>query len=219
MLKYQHILWDWNGTLLDDLDLCLETINAMLSRRGLAPLSRQAYRKVFTFPVQDYYREIGFDFEKESFETISTEFILAYEAGRGRCNLMPGAEKTLADLSALGLSQSVISASKQTYLRQAVGSFGLESHFTSVNGLNNHHAASKVELGLAFIAAQKHDPGEYLLVGDTLHDAEVAAAMGVDCCLVPNGHQDRARLAAAGVPLLEDLDYFILYFYDQYGKI
>lgn len=208
MLKsnhYDHLIWDWNGTLFDDVQLCLDVMNAMLAKRGMPVVSRQAYRQVFDFPVRNYYQKLGYDFEREPFEAISTEFITAYEFQRSGCELMPGAAITLQAVSQQGITQSVLSASKGDYLRQALLEYGLAGWFCAVYGLDNHHAAGKLAVGMALMAEQKLDPGRVLLVGDTTHDAEVAAAMGIACWLIPNGHQDPARLVATGVPVIPDL--------------
>ena len=60
--QYTHVLWDFNGTVYDDMEACLRSVNEMLSERGLPVLSAEAYREVFDFPVKDYYAKIGFDF-------------------------------------------------------------------------------------------------------------------------------------------------------------
>jgi len=202
---YAHIIWDWNGTLLDDLNLCLEIINNLLNKNSLPPVSLAYYLDVFGFPVRDYYQNIGFDFEKESFEIISTEFITAYEKGRPNCLLMTGARETLGWLSSTGYTQSILSASKQAYLNKAVLDYGIKNYFISINGLDNHHAAGKFDLAKEFMAAQNLNPKSVLLIGDTLHDAEIANSLGVDCWLIPNGHQSRQRLGSAGVPILDSL--------------
>ncbi len=202
---YHHLIWDWNGTLFNDVQLCLDIMNGMLSRRGMPTVSREGYIRVFDFPVKDYYRKLGYDFELEPFEAVSTEFITAYESQRNQCKLMPGTKATLEAIARLGLNQSVLSAAKQDYLRQALRDYGLADFFSSAYGLDNHHAAGKLAVGRAFMAEQGLDPKKVLLVGDTTHDAEVAAAMGIDCWLIPNGHQDLDRLAAVGVPVILDL--------------
>ena len=202
---YAHIIWDWNGTLLDDLNLCLEIINNLLSKNHLPAISRDNYLAIFGFPVQDYYRNIGFDFEKESFEVVSTEFISAYEKGRPNCLLMSGAQETLEWFLSSGYTQSILSASKQAYLNKAVLDYGIKDYFMSINGLDNHHAAGKFDLAKEFMIDQNLASNTILLIGDTLHDAEIAASLGVDCWLIPNGHQDRQRLESAGVPILDSL--------------
>ena len=118
---------------------------------------------------------------------------------------MPDAELTLYHLSSLGISQSILSASKQDYLEHAVYEYGLGGLFFALNGLDNHHAAGKVEVAKAFIARHSLDPSDILLIGDTLHDAQVAAVIGTDCYLVPNGHHSLERLANSGAQLIASL--------------
>ena len=77
-MKYKHIIWDWNGTLLDDTWLCVEGINDSLKKRSLQTITKEIYRKVFSFPVEDYYKRLGFDFKKEPFEVAGDEFVAYY---------------------------------------------------------------------------------------------------------------------------------------------
>ena len=78
-LKIENIVWDWNGTLLDDIDICIESMNNLLSERNLPLLYPDLYREVFTFPVRKYYSEIGFDFSKEPFSRVGLEFMELYK--------------------------------------------------------------------------------------------------------------------------------------------
>jgi phosphoglycolate phosphatase-like HAD superfamily hydrolase/membrane protease YdiL (CAAX protease family) len=200
-----HLIWDWNGTLLNDLDLCLSVINSMLRKRDLPEVTSAQYLEIFGFPVQNYYTKLGFDFQQEPFEAISTEFITAYEAGRPGCQLMEGAEEILDHVARSGITQSILSASRADYLNKALLDYGIESYFCAVNGLDNHHAAGKTEIAREFMAAYHVQPRHTLLVGDTLHDAEIAGKLGIGCLLVSRGHQDRQRLKTAGVPVLDSL--------------
>lgn len=204
-MKFTHIIWDWNGTLLDDTELCVLIINGMLEQQNLPPISRSIYRNVFGFPVKDYYSKVGFDFNKRSFEELSDVFITSYEVGREHCRLMSGAKKTLDAIAELGCTQSILSASKQTYLEQAVLDHQLDTYFQSLHGLDNHHAAGKLESGRAHLKSSKLDPASTLLIGDTLHDAQVAEKLEISCCLIPNGHQSIERLQAAQVPISRNL--------------
>lgn len=203
--RYSQILWDWNGTLLDDAWLCVELINQFLVERRLPTVTLERYRSIFTFPVQRYYEALGFDFTREPWERISSEFIIAYEQNRNRCRLLPGAKETLQQVAALGISQSILSASKQSYLEKAVLEYELTQLFFTLNGLDNHHAAGKEAIAKGFVERFRIDPTTILLVGDTLHDAQVAEAIGVDCCLVPNGHQTVERLKSGGVRVVGSL--------------
>ena len=203
--SYTHLLWDWNGTLLDDLSLCLRVINQMLEDRQLPALTRDSYRAVFGFPVIDYYRKVGFDFAREPWERVSTEFITAYEDGRPACPLMPEARLTLQALHVNDYTQSILSASKAEYLERAVQDYGLENFFLGWAGLEDHHANSKVEVGKRHFQELSINPRTTLMIGDTLHDAEVADALGVDCWLISRGHQSRKRLERSGAAVLPSL--------------
>ena len=202
---YQHIIWDWNGTLFDDAWLCLDIINHMLQRRSLPALTPERYQTIFRFPVIDYYRQLGFDFAREPFEAISDEFIGAYEHRRGECQLREQALMILTGNVKAGLSQSILSASKQDLLQQAVAGFGIGEMFVKVLGIENHHAFGKLDIGRAWVREIDLDPTRILLIGDTAHDYEVAQAMGVDCVLLPSGHQSSARLEASGARVVESL--------------
>lgn len=203
MPRYRHVIWDWNGTLFNDVALCTEVISGLLAARGLPVVSVEAYRDLFDFPVSDYYRKLGFDFVREPFEQVGMEFIRDYEARRLEAGLYPDVPEVLTCLGGLGLAQSVLSAYHRDNLRALVEHFGLAGHFDALVGLDNHYAAGKVENGLRRIRELALHPSEVLLVGDTRHDAEVAAAMGTDCVLLDGGHQSRARLERCGHPVLD----------------
>lgn len=202
---YSHLIWDWNGTLLDDAWLCRDIMNGQLRRRGLPELSTERYEEIFDFPVERYYRAVGFDWGRESFQEAGTEFIVEYEKRKKECRLQPGAEGLLARMAAEGRTQAVLSAYAHSTLEEFLGHFGVRKHFLSIAGSRDHYAAGKVERGLQMLEELHVSQRETLLIGDTTHDAEVARAMGIDCVLVPCGHNSRARLRACGVAMVESL--------------
>ncbi len=109
-------------------------------------------------------------------------------------------------MTAAGLSQSILSAYRQTTLEQIVAHFGLTHHFIRLNGLDNIYAHSKAELGRAWLRELALPPADVLLVGDTLHDLEVARELGVDCILVAAGHHPGTRLRAGHDRVVENLN-------------
>ncbi len=204
-LRYRHIIWDWNGTLFDDAWLCIEVMNGMLAGRNLPLLTPARYEVVFDFPVIDYYRALGFDFSLEPFEQLSDEFIAGYESKLLDCRLRDGARAVLELARQRGLTQSILSAMKKEQLDGLLAHFGIETYFTDVIGLDDHHAFGKTEIAKQWLAVQSLDPTDMLFVGDTTHDYEVAQALGVDCCCIHSGHHARDRLAALGVRIIESL--------------
>ncbi len=203
---YTDIVWDWNGTLLDDAWLCRDIMNEQLLARKLPPLSMERYGAIFGFPVKTYYERAGFDFSAEPFEIPAHEFIDAYEARRHEADLRTGVVEILKRLRDAGIRQHLLSAYSHDSLSTIVAAHGLTSFFTTLAGIDDVFAASKLQRGLE-LAADITGPGRRaLLVGDTDHDCEVAAEMGIDCVLVPAGHQSLDRLQSCGVPVLHSLD-------------
>jgi phosphoglycolate phosphatase len=94
--KFETIIWDWNGTLLDDTDLCIRSMNKLLADRSLPELSKERYLEVFDFPVEKYYRSIGFDFSVEPFEVPALQFIDLYAEGISNCQLHQGVAEALS---------------------------------------------------------------------------------------------------------------------------
>ncbi len=205
-MVHSHVMWDWNGTLFDDTWLGVEVINRTLALRQMPTVSMDEYRKLFTFPVIEYYRSLGFDFEKESFEKVGTEWVLEYERRRHEAGLHKGARETLTAIREHGLTQSILSAYKQNTLSELVTYHGLDEFFLKVIGLGNHYAGSKEEIARTWMEELPYRPEEVLFVGDTVHDHEVAQAIGVDCVLIPNGHQTRERLVETGSRVVETLE-------------
>lgn len=202
---YKHIIWDWNGTLFDDAWLCVDIINGMLGRRNLPQLSLEDYQTIFDFPVIDYYRRVGFDLSVEPFESLSDEFMGGYRQRRSECGLRAGAVETLQAVEAAGISQSILSAASSADLAQQMCQWNLGRFFAAVNGLDNHHAHGKIDIGRRWLASAGWLPEEMVLIGDTTHDFEVAQALGVDCRLIPSGHHHQDRLRTCNVPLLSTL--------------
>ena len=187
------IVWDWNGTLFDDVPVCVEVENRLLARRGLPLLTVERYREIFTFPVEDYYRAAGLDLEKEHFPTVAEEYITGYnKAVEGR-GLYPGARQVL------------VSASEKGALAEQVESRGVSGCFEAILGVGDVLAAGKAGLAGEYLHREGIAPEEAVFIGDTLHDWEVAQALGCRCLLIAQGHQSRARLAESGAEILEDI--------------
>jgi phosphoglycolate phosphatase len=207
-MRYRHVIWDWNGTLLDDAWLCVEILNELLGNAGLRPLTVEEYRADFSFPVQGFYERRGFDFKTHSFDEVSQRYISAYNQRRYECRLQPDTATTLARLREAGLEQSVLSAYHEDTLREAVTHYGLAGFFTRLSGLDNIRADGKVARGKIHLRAiELHEaPHAVLLIGDTAHDHEVAAAIGADCLLLHHGHMHPGRLGGRGVHVVGSLE-------------
>lgn len=198
MSEISHVIFDWNGTLLDDVHACVSAANTMLARRNLNTLTLDAYRSVFGFPVQNTYRTLGFDLERESWDDISNEFHALYQEAAVTATLRVGTREFLAHLMTLGIGRSILSASGETLLRDMMGKMGITDAFQGIYGLPDMHARSKAALGKTLFADLALDPATVVMLGDTLHDHEVAQELGCRCVLITNGHQSEERLRRTG---------------------
>jgi|LSQX01.1.fsa_nt_gb phosphoglycolate phosphatase len=198
-MTYTHILWDWNGTLLDDVRQCIIVMNGILSERGLKTIaSDEEYRGLFCFPVSSYYGKLGFDFSSEPFEELARIYIDRYTGCLPSFKLFDGAVDTLRALKHMGLTQVILSASEIKSLLSLVDHFGISDYFNAVLGLCDHYASSKVELAESYFKQMGIDMAKTLIIGDTIHDFEVAKAIGCGSLLIANGHQDLVSLKKTG---------------------
>ena len=205
-MKPRCLIWDWNGTLLDDVQLCLGLLNELLEQNGSPNrYDLAAYREIFGFPVVEYYRRAGFDFEKRSFEALAADYVERYDPASFACALCPGAADALAAVRSAGVQQVILSASELTLLNVQVEHLGVAGYFHELLGQTDYYAHGKLAVGKAWMARQSFDPADAVLVGDTLHDAQVAAGLGAGCVLCAAGHQSRERLLTAGVPVIGTL--------------
>ena len=206
---YKHIIWDWNGTLFNDIELCVNLINSVLTKRDLPALTIDQYRNIFTFPVKDYYALAGLDFAKYSFEELGKEWMDEYQERRFEAILFLGAEEILAKFYSNGIEQSILSAYKQDTLLELINHFNLNLYFTHLIGLDHIYATSILELGKELMKKLNHLNSSVLLIGDTIHDFEVAQAMNISCILIANGHQRKEKLSACGVGVFDSLEQVI----------
>lgn len=194
MSTLRHVIWDFNGTLLDDVSCCVGVLATLLAERALPPITTERYREEFGFPVRDFYLGLGFDFEREDFDSVSRTFIARYlEQIAGAC-AHAGAHDALRSVAQRSLGQSVLSAMEHTMLGELLARYDLHQPMQHVRGLSDLRASSKVELGRALLADLELPADAVVVVGDTLHDLETASALGCRAVLVAQGHQTRARL-------------------------
>ena len=194
-MKYDYLVLDFNGTIIDDVDLCLNILNHLLEERNYKKVSLEEYKHIFTFPIKKYYINAGFDLEKYSFTSISCEFISLYQKASLNCKLYEGINELIDKCNNNRIKVVLLSASQIDNLKEQTDHFGLSEKFEAILGTSTIEAASKVEIGKNYFK-DKQDK-KILFVGDTTHDAEVASAIGADALLITHGHQARDILLKA----------------------
>ena len=211
-MKYKYIVFDFNGTIIDDVQLCLDLLNEMLEVEHLPLVSYSRYKEIFTFPIIEYYKKAGFTFENRSFKEMSEWFVEKYQPASYKCDLYPYIKEEIASLKERGYKVILLSASQIDNLKEQTDRFNITSLFDKILGIDNIEAKSKLEIAKKYFEKENINMKECLFIGDSTHDYEVAHSLGGDVLLLTYGHQSKDVLASCNVPLIDsvlDLEKFL----------
>ena len=206
-MKYKYIIWDWNGTILDDLQVNFEVENTLLSRRGRKLIKDiEEYQEKFQFPIIKFYESLDFDLENEKFEDIAREYVLEFDERFYELEIFPDAENVIREFKYKGIEQIILSQTEQRWLEKQVRVHDIDYLFTELLGARDIYVKGKVGIALGWITQNDIDTSQVLMVGDTLHDYEVAETIGCDCILIARGHNSKDRLLSTGAVVLDSIE-------------
>ena len=192
-MRFDKVIWDFNGTILDDVETGILSVNKLLRDRGLPTVeNKEKYRAVFGFPVRDYYKRLGFDFSVEPYEVIAPLWVEQYMINVESAKIYDDVTRVMDLFAERGIGQTLLSATECSMLKEQIAKLGLSDRFEEILGMGDIHASSKE--GLALEWRKRHPSDRVLLIGDTDHDLQVARAIGADCVLVSRGHQSEEYL-------------------------
>lgn len=203
-MKYQYIVWDWNGTVMDDVQIALDAVNDMLRVWNRPFISLDEYRRAMDTPIIHFYEQF-FDLERTSFDWITKKFNSYYEEHQKEISLHDGVPEKLEHFRQNNCRQIVLSSSSTDIISGYAERYGIETYFEAILGADNLRSESKIERAVHYFRKQQVDLKQVILAGDTVHDFEVASALGVDCILLACGHQDRETLSACGCRVYDNI--------------
>ena len=203
-MRYKHIFWDFNGTIIDDVHNALSCVNDMLARKGRKPINLTEYYDYVETPIVNFYYRI-LPPEEVIFSEISKEYHEDYARHLAETTLADNAEEILNNLKAQGVHQYIITSNFIDETIELTKKFGIQHIFDEILGADNTLAESKIERAKAFFDLKGINRNEAIFIGDTLHDLETANALGIDCVLVAYGHQGRRLLEAHNAYTVADL--------------
>ena len=190
-----YIIWDWNGTLLDDTRAAFDTLNIMLEKRHAPKIEFGFYRDNFAFPVKPFYKAIGVVLENEDWDALAQEYHDIYHEQVKALN--PQALEAIKIIDEFGVDQCILSALRQDLLERDTAFYGVRDKMELLAGVNNLDGASKVDIAkrlLYKLKATHPQVGRFVMIGDALHDKEVADALGIECVLCSQGSHAHWRL-------------------------
>ncbi len=203
-MKYTHIIWDWNGTLLNDISSSLQSVNDMLAMRGKDPIDIDFYRECIGVPIVKFYERV-FDLENDDYSLIIKQYNEGYLRHLEHCGLTDGAVEAIEYFDKIGIKQAVVSSSNNEQLLRNMSKYGVREKFDAVLGSGDFFAGSKIERAVKYLDENGAEKGAVLVVGDLEHDAEMAAELGADCVLLTSGHEHISRLEKTGAKLIDNL--------------
>lgn len=201
-----HVIWDWNGTLFDDVGVVAAATSEVLAGVGLPPITTEEHRRQFTRPVWVFYERIlGRPLADGEFEKFDRMFHDAYGRMRDTCTLSPGATAALRAWKERGHTQSLLSMWRHDDLVPLVSELGIDGYFTRVDGLRGEAGGFKAAHLLRHLQAVQVAGSDALLIGDTVDDADAAAHVGARCILYSRGYAAREALEQASAPVVDTL--------------
>ncbi len=196
------ILWDFNGTVMDDMGASVGAVNAMLTRRGLPLIDEEWYTLHLVMPLERFYADIGFDMQKERIEVVSEEF--QQECGKYPRPVFPEVLAALERFRLRGLRQLLFSSLHHEILMRQAEERGITHYFEGIVGRQDRSLGGKEKAADAYLRERGIDPQEVLVVGDLTTDYDMADYLGSPCALVEKGHQHREILSRTGAYILHD---------------
>ncbi len=205
MKEYKVIIWDFNGTLIDDIDAALASVNDMLLRRNLPIINFEQYASYVDTPIIKFYEHIFDDLYSMDFSKIADEFNSRYEKHLPENAVMANAEEVLEYFNSKGKLQTVISATHIDKVMNRLTQFGLTKHFDKILAHNNLIAEDKTHLAVKYFAEKGISPQEAVVIGDCVADFKMAEVLGCDCILTTQGHQSRKEFAQTSATVIDSL--------------
>ena len=207
-----NIFFDFNGTILDDLELTYELLLESLEKYKLPFSSLEQYRNLFCFPVKKYYENVGFDFNKINFNELATDFINQYSIRQEKeTRLFENCKETLEKLKNKGFHLYILTATEYNLLVKQLNHLGIYNYFDGLIAANNNLAMGKIDYGKLYIKEHNIDLSKSIMIGDTVHDYEVSKEIGMECLLFTKGHNTKENLSKIGKTVdsyIDIYDYF-----------
>ncbi len=199
-MKYKNILWDWNGTILNDTPVAFEATNILLERYNYPTITLEFYRDNMDTPIVNFYSKI-FNLNKHDMQMLDDEWGVLYHQLSDKIELHTDVEEMLSTFSENNLNQIILSAFKTDEITKYARKFSIEHYFDDILGTQNIVMESKTARGKRYMQENGFTSEQTLYIGDTVHDYDTARGLGIDCILFSGGQQSPKLLKQCGVPV------------------
>ncbi|NUR58274.1 MAG: HAD family hydrolase [Catenulispora sp.] len=201
-----HLVWDWNGTVLNDFEIILRSTNDSFGDHGVPPITADQYRTQIKMPIRAFYTDIlGHAPTDEEWEAMDATFHDYYVAYERQARLSDGLPDLFRAWAGRGHSQSLLSMYHDDKLVPAVAHHGIAHHFALVQGTKQPRPARKAEHLADHLRRLRVDPATVVLIGDSPDDAAAAYSVGARVVLYAGGFAATSSLVATGAPIADTL--------------
>lgn len=204
MKKYSLVIWDFNGTLIDDVEAALGAVNDMLIKREQPQIDIAKYKSAVDIPIWKFYETVFLPDTITQDEAIE-EFEIGYNKYLCDEPLMDGAKDLLEYFSSRGTKQIVLSASHVNKVKSRLAELDILHFFHKVLGRNDDNVEDKSYLARQYFSDSVITPSEVLVIGDCVNDYEMAQNLGCDCILTTQGHHSRQEMKGILSPIVDSL--------------
>ncbi len=204
MKKYTTIIWDFNGTLVDDVYAALGAVNDMLTRRDQKIITIDDYYKAVDTPIWKFYEQVFTPGTITPEEAIA-EFATGYDKHIKSEPLMEGANQVLSYLASLHKTQLVVSASHIDKVTSRLVSLGVMDYFQKVLALTDYNAGDKTFLAQRYITNNGISSDDVVVIGDCVADWQMSKNLHCDCILNTKGHQSRREFSVTDALIIDSL--------------
>ena len=207
----QHVIWDWNGTLLDDVDITVQATIDWMASKGRHGVTKELVKQHSSRDYADFFAALlGRRPTDAEIKEARAYYQKIYAPARHTLPLAPDAKLALDEVDKAGMSQSLLSMAPHAELTELVDLHGLKRQFLRVDGDRTASMHSKVENLRNHLEALMLEPETVAMIGDALDDYEVSAQTGIQPILVDTGMYSTERLEQTGAPVARSLTEAVL---------
>ena len=194
------IVYDWNGTLLNDTWAWCRAFNNVLACGGYAPITHKQYIAIYEAPMEHAFVAAGVPTDQAAplLENNRALFHDTYASLVNQTKLREGAQELLATCHEAGLSQIILSNHMTGSIQKQLSDRNIASHFDDVVAVPSPEAyrvfIPKEEKLRAYIAANDIDPENVIIIGDTPEETRIAKKLGLISVAITGGNATKQRL-------------------------
>jgi len=195
--RFDLVIFDWDGTLVDSAAHIVHSIQAASVDAGLPPPSDHDARHIIGLGLLDAMTYLFPALPRERYGLITDRYKYHYVKGESVVVLFDGVADGLASLQSQGHTLAVATGKSRVGLERALDTTGLRARFDATRcgdeGFTKPHPGM-----LEYLLDHLNVPKDRaVMVGDTTHDIEMANSAGVSSIAVTYGAHEPEKLGTA----------------------